>query len=267
MQESRGLPVRRSLPDLAEASLAYAQEPRTNVELRDHAGSLGEPVSADELWRRIRRYAPFVHVPGDEPWAFGRRPTQVAAAAWLEGDDLDEEAGLEHIVRSHLRAFGPARLADISQWSGLAVKRLNVGLARISPVERYEDEGGRVLYDLPGAPLPDSDVAAPPRLLPMWDETLLAYADRSRVLPEAYRSRVIVKAGDVLPSFTVDGYVAGLWWAEVDDGEPRVVLEPFEAISARARRDLEAEAERLVSFIRHREPGVYGRYRRTRRRA
>lgn len=267
MQEQRGLPVRRSLPDLAEASLAYAQEPRTNVELRDHAGSLGEATPADELWRRIRRYAPFVHVPGDEPWAFGRRPIQIAAAAWLEGEDLDEAAALEHIVRSHLRAFGPARLADISQWSGLAVNRLDVGLARISPLERYEDEDGRVLYDLPDAPLPDAAVMAPPRLLPMWDETLLAYADRSRVLPEAYRKRVIVKAGDVLPSFTIDGYVAGLWWAEVGDGGPRVIFEPFEGLSARDRRDLEAQADRLVTFIRRREPAVYDRYRRTRRRA
>jgi bifunctional DNA-binding transcriptional regulator/antitoxin component of YhaV-PrlF toxin-antitoxin module len=100
----------------------------------------------------------------------------------------------------------------------------------------------------------------------MWDETLLAYSDRSRVIPEAYRKRVIVKAGDVLPSFTVDGYVAGLWWAEVHDGEPRVVLEPFEDIPARARRGLEAEADRLVAFIRDREPAVYERYRNTRRR-
>lgn len=267
MQEQRGLPVRRSLPELAEASLSYAAVPRTNVELRDHAGSLGEPVPADELWRRIRRYAPFVHVPDDEPWSFGRRPVQVSAGTWLEEPDPDEEAALEHLVRSHLRAFGPARLADIAQWSGLTISRLKVGLARISDLEQHEDEDGHRLYDLPGAPLPDAGIAAPPRLLPMWDETLLAYADRSRVLPEPYRTRVIVKAGDVLPSFTVDGFIAGLWWAEAGDGGPRIVLAPFEAIPPAARRKLEAEADGLVTFIRDREPMVYQRYRHTRRRS
>ena len=267
MQEARGRPVVRTLPELTEASLVYAAQPRTNVELRDHAGTLGEPVPAAELWRRIRRYGEFLHVPGSEPWAFGRRPRLVAARAWLEVPEPDEATGLEHVVRTHLRAFGPSRTADIAQWSGLTVRALRSGLDRVDDVVVHTDEHGRELFDLPGAPLPDEDTPAPPRLLPMWDETLLAYAERERVLPEAYRKRVIVKAGDVLPTFTVDGFVAGLWWAEVGpDARPRVVLEPFGPLPPRVREALEAEGEALSSFIAEREPEVYRRYRHTRRR-
>jgi hypothetical protein len=268
MQERRGLPVRRVLPQLTEESLAFASEPRTNIELRDHAGTLGEPVPANELWRRIRRYGAFVHAPGAEPWAFGRRPRQVAARAWLDRSEADEAAALEHLVRSHLRAFGPSRLADIAQWSGLTVRDLRMGLARIDQIVTHEDPHGRELYDLAGAPLPDEDTPAPPRLLPMWDETLLAYAERGRILPEPYRKRVIVKAGDVLPAFTIDGYVAGLWWAEPDRGGwPHVVLEPFEPLVPADREALEAEGEALAALIARREPDVYRRYRYTKRRA
>jgi hypothetical protein len=267
MDVARGLPILRPLPDLAEESLVFAATPRSNVELRDHAATLGEPVPADELWRRIRRYAAFVHVPGHGPWSFGRRPVQVAGRAWVTEPGLDEAASLEHIVRRHLTAFGPSRLADVAQWSGIAVGRLRAGLQRIEDIVHHEDEHGRELLDLPDTPLPDEAVAAPPRLLPMWDETLLAYADRSRMLPEAYRKRVIVKGGDVLPSFIVDGRVAGLWWVEPgNDGDRRIVLEPFEVI-ARADEDLlHAEGERLVRFIAAREPDLYRRYRYTRRR-
>jgi hypothetical protein len=267
MQERRGLPVERTLPELTEDSLTFAAEPRTNVELRDHAGTLGEPVAADELWRRIRRYGAFVHVPGVEPWTFGRRPTQVAARAWLPEPQADEDAALEHLVRTHLRAFGPARPADIAQWSGLTVRSLRRGLARIAEIVTYEDPRGRELYDLPEMPLPDPDTPAPPRLLPMWDETLLAYAERDRVLPEPYRKQVIVKAGDVLPTFTVDGYVAGLWWAEPDRGDgTHIVLEPFEPLARTVRGALEAEGEALARLLASREPGVYRRFRYTRRR-
>ena len=49
MQEQRGRPVERTLPELTEASLAFASEPRTNVELRDHAGTLGEPIPTSAL--------------------------------------------------------------------------------------------------------------------------------------------------------------------------------------------------------------------------
>lgn len=273
MQEARGRPVRQGLPELTEAALDYARVPRTNVELRDHAGGLGEPVAADELWRRIRRYGAFVHVPGDEAWAFGRRPRHVAARHWLGdpriGSDDGDDTGhsLEHLVRAHLRAFGPARLADIARWCGVAVGRLRIGLARIPDVVRYEDDEGRELVDLPGAPLPPTSTPAPPRLLPMWDELLLAFEDRSRVLPESVRRRVIVTAGDVLPTFLVDGMVAGLWWAEAAaEMAPRIVLEPFEPLAPDVREALEAEAATVAALIAGREPAVYARYRHTRRR-
>ena len=42
-----------------------------------------------------------------------------------------------------------------------------------------------------------------------------------------------------------DGFVAGIW--RVDDG--RVVLEPFEPLSAAARGEVEDEAGRLEAFL------------------
>ena len=49
------------------------------------------------------------------------------------------------------------------------------------------------------------------RFLPKWDNTLLAHADRRRVLPEELRKTVIGKNGDVTQTFLVDGVVAGSW--------------------------------------------------------
>ena len=57
---------------------------------------------------------------------------------------------------------------------------------------------------------------------------LLAWADRTRVLPEKYRKTVIGQNGDVAQTFLVDGFVAGTW--RVEDG--RVVAEPFEPLPA-----------------------------------
>ena len=45
----------------------------------------------------------------------------------------------------------------------------------------------------------------------MWDSTLLAYSDRSRIIPPDYRTLVMRNNGDVLPTLLVDGYVAGVW--------------------------------------------------------
>jgi hypothetical protein len=112
-------------------------------------------------------------------------------------------------------------------------------------LRRYRDEDGRELLDMPRAPLPGPDTPAPVRFLPKWDNVLLAFADRTRVLPERYRKTVIGMNGDVAQTFLVDGLVAGTW--RVDDGH--VVVEPFERLSPAARRDVDDETERLEAFL------------------
>ncbi len=100
----------------------------------------------------------------------------------------------------------------------------------------------------------------------MWDSVLLAHADRTRILPAAWRPLVIARNGDVLPTFLVDGRVAGLWWTEVDGDTVRVVREPFGRVDRGTERQLDELGERLAALLAPLEPRAYGRYRRTRAR-
>jgi len=94
----------------------------------------------------------------------------------------------------------------------------------------------------------------------MWDSVLLAYEDRSRVIPDAHRRRIVQPNGDFLPTFMVDGRVAGLWRADVVNGRTRITTLPFEPIARAADRALQAEARRLAAFVEPIEPAVYKRY-------
>ncbi len=259
---------RPDLPDLSplrQQLLALTSVPRSNAELRAFFAESGIGMPP-EVWWRARLQEPLVHSPDGATWAFGPRPSLVAAGTWLPQMELGEVAGsLDHLVSRYLGAFGPASAADIAQWSGLMVRVLRPAIERLS-LDRFTDDTGRTLYDLPGAPLPDPGTPAPPRLLPMWDSILLAHANRQRVLPEEYRRVVIAKNGDTLPTFLVNGRVAGLWWAEAEGAGTRVVLEPFHALSRANRQALEEEGERLAAFVGPREPAVYRRYRGTRAR-
>jgi hypothetical protein len=90
----------------------------------------------------------------------------------------------------------------------------------------------------------------------MWDSLLLAYQDRSRVIPPEYRQLVARSNGDVLPTLLVDGYVAGVW---------RIVDSAIEATTFHPLRDdvwdgLEAEARALLAFLADRQPNIYSRY-------
>ena len=123
-------------------------------------------------------------------------------------------------------------------------------------LERYEGPGGITLVDVRDGVLPREDIPAPPRLLAMWESALLAYADRSRVVPSEYRALVMRENGDVLPTVLVDGYVAGVW-RPADGG---IEVTAFHGSPTRVWTALAIEAASLLAFLADRDPAMYRRY-------
>ena len=195
-----------------------------------------------QAWRGARVRAHVLHHHETALW--NARP-EGRFTALDEPDEHDPTEARMEILRRYLAAFGPTSRRDIVAWSKMRVPGIQRALDRLE-LRRYRDEQGRELLDIPRAPLPDPETLAPVRFLPKWDNVLLAFADRTRVLPEQYRRTVIRQNGDVAATFLVDGFVAGTW--RVENG--RVVTEPFAAISRAARRELEDEAGLLEAFLR-----------------
>src|SRR5262245_8761112 len=182
------------VPDL----LAYTAEPRRNA---DVDGWLEERFGAPKprLWWALRQYGPFVHAPTGGPWSFGPRPAYVGAR--VQRRPGDTAASVQHLVRRYLEGFGPATMADIAQFGTVYRPPVQAALKSLDDTLEHHDGPGRaVWYDVPGGEVPDEDIRAPARLLPMWDSALLAYADRSRIVPPDYRKLVIRTNGDVLPT-------------------------------------------------------------------
>jgi hypothetical protein len=155
----------------------------------------------------------------------------------------DEAAA--YLIRRYLAAFGPATRADVSAWSGVPIRDLAPGFESLR-LRTFRDEAGKVLLDLPRAPLATGDISAPVRLLPRWEEILLAHKDRTRVLPGEYRKQVIAVNGDVRQAILVDGFVAGYWEQDRD----RVAVHFFAPVPRQARREVEDEAARLTAWLR-----------------
>jgi hypothetical protein len=251
-----GLTVAEAL-ELTAGLLDFAGQPRTGPECETWlAGRLGAPMPP-LAWRMLRQYAPLWHMPTGGPWLFGSRAYLAARPRPVLGDPSVSGAALQTLIRRYLEGFGPASIADMAQfatvqrtWAKAAVQALGGSLAQLCGPD------GTVLYDVPGAPLPGGSVAAPARMLGMWDSTLLAYADRTRLMPPGYRKIVTRTNGDFLPTLLVDGYVAGVWRA-VPGG---IEATAFHALPGLAWEELAAEARALVPVLADREPEVYRRY-------
>jgi hypothetical protein len=199
----------------------------------------GDPTA---LAYAVRFILPVVQLPprGTSLSRQGGPAIVTPAETWL-GAPLAADAGAEAMVLRYLAAFGPSTVADIRLWSGLAGITDVVARLRDRLVV-FEDESGRPLFDVPGAPLPDPDTTVPPRFLPPFDNVLLGHDDRSRVLPWGHRLGVVGGSSFLL----VDGFARATWRIERGNDAVTLMVEPLEPLSG--TDEVVAEGERLLSF-------------------
>lgn len=202
-------------------------------------------------WRPFRSTSAFIRVPRDDSW--GPKAPDSYMASPAAASRLPSDVALQAVVRSHLRAFGPAAAEDVASWVGWRTPPVREALERMEgTLVRFHDKDGRVLYDLPDAPRPGPDAPTHVRLLPWFDSVLLAYASRrrTRILPDAHRDAVVLKANlQIRPTFLIDGFVAGTWSIASKRRRATVTLEPLGILPRSSRRALMEEAERLARVV------------------
>ena len=216
-----------------------ADGPLPRKELQDLVGKGAAGISGINVWLDL------IRVPPSGTWE-RRRADLFGAADQAIGPDpqLDRAAATVELARAYLRGFGPASASQIAQWAGLGTEAVNAALEALE-LRRFVAEDGAELVDLPRLALPDPETPAPVRFLPIWDATLLVHARRTQILPEEHRPKVFnTRTPQSMPTFLVDGQVAGSWSYE----KGRVVTKPFSRLAPAARRDVAEEAERLAAF-------------------
>ncbi|MFF3399212.1 winged helix DNA-binding domain-containing protein [Streptomyces sp. NPDC002659] len=236
------------LDELAAAGRAVMadDEPRSMTEL---ARELAErwpapgPRALGEML--IAALVPVVQLPPRGLWRTKAGVRNVLLSSWL-GREIDppspdgsDPVG-QALVRRYLAAFGPAASADLRAWCGLAGLPTAVAAIREELVT-FRDERGRELLDLPDAPRPDPDTPAPVRFLPAFDNAILGYHDRSRIIDDAHRGLSVAGARVVL----VDGRVAATWRVKAGT----VTVAPLGRLSRADRTSVAEQGRALASFL------------------
>jgi hypothetical protein len=219
---------------------AAASEPRPWADLVAAVG--GDRFLAGLASIRIG----LVTVPPAGVWGYHGKSEYVSARSWIGRPAAGRDDGLRHLVRRYLAAFGPATVGDLCLWGSLRKREVAPVLDELE-LRRFRDDKGRLLLDLPRAPLPPAETPAPPRFLLRWDNLYLGHAsgERDRIVPDALR-RHVYTVNTVMPAtFLVDGFVAGTWHYE----QGGVRLEPWRRLTKGERAGLAEEAERLAVFM------------------
>jgi winged helix DNA-binding protein len=232
---------------LAEARRLFGERPRTFSEVR--AALLEVFPDADEraMGYAVRTHLPLIVVPGEYTWGFRADAAFALAEDWLDRP-LETDGSPHALLLRYLGAFGPASARDVQAWSGL--KALAPILEELRPQLRvFRNERRRELFDLPGAPRPPEDTPAPARFVADFDNLILSHADRTRIIADEHRRVVITRNAQVLPTFLVDGFVAGTWRVSRVRKTAVLTVSLFAPLPSAAKAELAAEGERLLRFL------------------
>ena len=204
----------------------------------EERGITSMPAGSVNLWVDL------VRVPPSGTWERRRADLYGLADQWLPRIEVDEDAGIELLIRRYLGGFGPAPLRDIASWMGVKVGQMRHVADRMG-LRPLRDGDGRALVDLPDATLPAEEAPAPVRFLAVWDAMLLVHARRTDVLPEAFRPVIFnTRTPHSFNTFLVDGQVAGTWRHEAGE----IQLSPLRPLTAAERREVDDEAHRLAAL-------------------
>jgi len=243
LQERANLPLDEIV---ASAREIFTRQACTFTELRGCLSKAFPAYDERAMGYAVRTSLPLVSTPDSSIWAFSGDPLFTTAECWL-GSGLSDSADARSLVLRYLKAFGPATVADVQAWSGM--QGLKPVLDSLRPqLVSWKDSRRREYFDVPDAPRPEEDIPAPPRLIAGFDNLVLAHADRSRIIADEYRQRIVTKNLQVLPTFLVDGFVAGTWKTEMTKGTATLTISPFQRLPKATKTQLLEEAESLIRF-------------------
>jgi hypothetical protein len=181
----------------------------------------------------------------------GRLVTYRSPASIMPGfRPADAASALAWLVRSYLRAYGPATSAHFAQW---------LGASRSWAAEVFDALAGELApATVEGAPAwvaggDTRKATAKPsgiRLLPYFDAYVVGGHPRNRLFPGEASKRALARgqAGN-FPVLLVDGVVGGVWHLRRSGRGVEVTVEPFGRLLPAQVDELASQAVRIGTFL------------------
>ena len=164
----------------------------------------------------------------------GNKVTFVRTDQWIDWRKLDPDEALAEAYRRFAAAYGPVGPRQFAQWFG------------IKPA---------TVPEFPEVAVEPGAARGPLRLLPEYDCYVMGFREREQLVPESVRERIRshpkgrFEGVAAVPTVLIDGVVAGIWRRAKKGKKVEIAVEPERRLTKQERGELEAEAERIGTFL------------------
>jgi hypothetical protein len=179
----------------------------------------------------------------------GKQFTYTLLDSWVPEsyEVYDTDRALYELARRYFTTRGPATLRDFVWWSSLPKAVATRALEIVLPEITGETHKGITYY---GPGVNASPAKSPGSfLLPGFDEYLLAYADRSAVIPQSYLKVVNQGNAMFMSTVVIKGKVRGSWKRTVQKDRIQMEAKPIDKFTSSEKEIVEKEARRLSRFL------------------
>ena len=162
---------------------------------------------------------------------------------------LTRDEALAALTRRYFASHGPATPHDFAWWSGLKVSDARRGLDLDRPdLDSFTLDGTTYWTGSPAAPAEEDEPVV--RLLPNYDEHVVAYRDHGPSCHPAARHALNVRGGPLDAHFvTVDGLIVGGWRRKVEAKRVVVTTNLLVALRGPERAALDRAFEDYGQFL------------------
>lgn len=164
---------------------------------------------------------------------------------------VEGRKALAWLLKSYLHAYGPATPQHFAQWLSAprswATELFDSLAGELEPVE----VNGSLAWVVAGDTAFSPGLVQGVRLLPYFDAYIVGSQPRELLFRGRAAERALTPSGQAgnYPVLLIDGTVSGVWHQRRSGRWLDISVEPFDQLTARERRDLDGQVERIGAFL------------------
>lgn len=177
-----------------------------------------------------------------------QRHTYTLLDNWVKKEKhFTREEALAELAKRYFASHSPTTLKDFSWWSGLSVGDSKLAIAMNAHLIKAE-WNSQIYYLANSEKVVDNETESV-RLLPAFDEFLIAYKDRSASIHKDHHRHAFTTNGIFRPIVVVNGQVVGTWKRLVKKEKLHIEISLIDRSATVNRDNITAEAIRYGNFM------------------